>query len=126
MSATTRTRLPEADRQALELLAADLADDPFAAPTAERLHGLGLTGARLDGLVRAGHLERAGRGVVLLPGASAEAVRRLAALEQPFTVSEARVALGTSRRVVLPLLAHLDATGATVRLADDRRRTRGA
>ena len=116
-------RLPEADRRALDHLAADLEDDPFTAPTAERLRELGLTGGRLDGLVRSGHLERAGRGVVLLPGTTAEGVRRLAALDQPFTVSEARVALGSSRRVVLPFLAHLDARGATVRLPDDRRRT---
>ncbi|MFC6713508.1 SelB C-terminal domain-containing protein [Branchiibius cervicis] len=39
-------------------------------------------------------------------------------------MSTARQALGTSRRVVLALLAHLDATGATVRLPDDRRRVR--
>ena len=48
----------------------------------------------------------------------------LAALEQPFTTSQARTALGTSRRVVLPLLAHLDRTGRTLRLPDDRRRLR--
>ncbi|HET6938155.1 MAG TPA: SelB C-terminal domain-containing protein, partial [Nocardioides sp.] len=43
----------------------------------------------------------------------------------PFTTSAARQALGTSRRVALPLLAHLDRTGRTVRLADDTRRLRG-
>ena len=48
----------------------------------------------------------------------------LRGLAQPFTTSEARQALGTSRRVALPLLAHLDAAGRTVRLADDRRRLR--
>jgi selenocysteine-specific elongation factor len=52
-------------------------------------------------------------------------VRRLSSLAQPFTTSEARQALQTSRRVVLPLLAHLDRTGRTVRLPDDRRRVRG-
>ena len=117
--------VPAADRRALELLAADLEADPFAAPTAERLRELGLVGSRLDALVREGRLERAGRGVVLLPGSTDEAVRRLAALEQPFTVAQAREALGTSRRVVLPLLAHLDAAGVTARLPDDRRRTGG-
>ncbi|MBT9257457.1 SelB C-terminal domain-containing protein [Phycicoccus sp. MAQZ13P-2] len=112
------------DATALDALAADLADAPFAAPTAERLRELGLVGPRLDALVRSGHLERAGRGVVLLPGATEEAVRRLAALSQPFTVAQARAALGSSRRVVLPLLAHLDAAAVTVRLPDDTRRLR--
>ena len=39
----------------------------------------------------------------------------------PFTASEARSRLGTSRRVVLPLLEHLDRVGLTRRLPDDRR-----
>jgi len=46
----------------------------------------------------------------------------LRGLPQPFTTSEARTALGTSRRVALALLAHLDRRGATTRLPDDRRR----
>jgi selenocysteine-specific elongation factor len=61
---------------------------------------------------------------VLLPDAADLAVQRLAQLDQPFTTSQARQALDTSRRVVLPLLAHLDKTDRTVRLADDTRRLR--
>ncbi|MGH3376291.1 MAG: SelB C-terminal domain-containing protein, partial [Actinoallomurus sp.] len=61
-------------------------------------------------------------GIVLLPGADNEAARVLAALPQPFTVSEARRALGTSRRVAIPLLEHLDRRGLTAR-GDDARRT---
>ncbi|HJR40037.1 MAG TPA: SelB C-terminal domain-containing protein, partial [Nocardioidaceae bacterium] len=38
-----------------------------------------------------------------------------------FTTSQARVRLGTSRRVALPLLDHLDRSGRTRRLPDDRR-----
>jgi len=48
----------------------------------------------------------------------------LSGLDQPFTTSEARQAFETSRRVALALLAHLDRTGRTVRLPDDRRRVR--
>ena len=59
--------------------------------------------------------------VVLLPGAAEEAVRVLAALPQPFTLSAARQALGTTRRVAVPLLELLDRQGATRRLPDDRR-----
>ena len=58
------------------------------------------------------------------PVPDARAVEVLRILPQPFTVSEARHALGSTRRVMLPLLAHLDTTGRTLRLPDDRRRLR--
>ena len=111
-------------RAALDLLRADLAAEPFQAPGAERLGELGLDRATLARLSRAGELLVVGDGVALLPGSDDRAVGRLAELPQPFTTSEARQALGTTRRVVLPLLAHLDRTGRTVRLPDDTRRVR--
>ena len=52
------------------------------------------------------------------------AARVLARLPQPFTTAQARQALGTTRRVAIPLLEYLDAAGATERLPDDRRRLR--
>ena len=58
---------------------------------------------------------------MLLPGAEELAARWLAELPQPFTTSEARVRLRTSRRVVLPLLGYLDRVGLTRRFPDDRR-----
>jgi selenocysteine-specific elongation factor len=73
---------------------------------------------------RAGRLLVLEEGVVLRPGADRDALEVLSRLPQPFTASEARQALGSSRRVVLPLLALLDRTGRTVRLPDDRRRLR--
>ncbi|MCW2866227.1 MAG: selenocysteine-specific translation elongation factor, partial [Marmoricola sp.] len=79
----------------------------------------------LGALAARGHLLRLADGLVLLPGAAEDAVRLLEELEQPFTASAARTRLGTSRRVVLPLLDHLDRTLRTVRLPDDRRRLRG-
>ena len=54
--------------------------------------------------------------IVLLPGAVALAVERLSALAQPFTTSAARQALGSTRRVVVPLLEHLDELGRTQRV----------
>jgi selenocysteine-specific elongation factor len=45
----------------------------------------------------------------------------LSELPQPFTLSEARQALNTTRRVAVPLLELLDKTGVTRRQADDRR-----
>jgi selenocysteine-specific elongation factor len=73
---------------------------------------------------RAGRLLVLDEGVVLAPGADTAALEVLAGLPQPFTASEARQSLGSSRRVVLPLLSLLDRTGRTVRLPDDRRRLR--
>jgi selenocysteine-specific elongation factor len=40
---------------------------------------------------------------------------------RPFAVSDAREALGTTRRTAIPLLEHLDRTGVTTRLGDLRR-----
>ncbi|GAB3133086.1 selenocysteine-specific translation elongation factor [Tsukamurella serpentis] len=93
-----------------------LTADPFAAPDADDLHELGLGGRELAAAERAGRLLRIADGVVLAPGAPALAMRSLAALPQPFTTSQARAALGTTRRVAIPLLEHLDAKGWTRRL----------
>ena len=60
--------------------------------------------------------------VVLLPTGPAQAMRVLAGLPQPFTTSEARQALGTTRRVAVPLLEHLDRRGWTVRVDGQLRR----
>jgi selenocysteine-specific elongation factor len=43
---------------------------------------------------------------------------------RPFAATEAKEALGTTRRTAIPLLEHLDATGVTVRLGDLRRLAR--
>jgi selenocysteine-specific elongation factor len=40
---------------------------------------------------------------------------------RPFAATEAREALGTTRRTAIPLLEHLDRTGVTVRTGDLRR-----
>ena len=125
-TARSSPALPDEAARAVEALRAELADHPFAAPEAGRLAELGLDGARVAALHRAGAVLRIGPGIVLLPDAAGEAVERLRSLPQPFTASEARRALGTTRRVVLPLLGHLDGRGLTVRLPDDRRRVRAS
>ncbi len=61
-------------------------------------------------------------GIVLLPGADARAAELLSRLPQPFTVSQARRALDTTRRVAVPLLEHLDRAGLTERLDEVHRR----
>ena len=113
--------LPPALEQSIAGLARDLAEAPFAAPTADRLADLGLDRASVAAAAKAGRLLDLGAGIVLLPGADRLAAAWLAELPQPFTTSEARQRLGTTRRVVLPLLAHLDRAGITQRHDDDRR-----
>jgi selenocysteine-specific elongation factor len=116
--------LPAAVRAALDAVAADLARAPFAAPEAQRLAELGLGPRQVASLVKAGELLRLADGVVLLPGADARAVEVLAGLGPEFTLSAAREALGTSRRVAVPLLEHLARTGRTVRTEDGGHRLR--
>lgn len=117
-----RPTLPPAAQAAVDEVRADLARTPFRAPEAERLERLGLTPKLLAAADAAGALLRIGEGIVLLPGADAGAAAVLARLGQPFTASEARRALDTTRRVVIPLLEHLDRQGRTVRLDGALRR----
>ncbi|TSD98124.1 selenocysteine-specific translation elongation factor [Skermania sp. ID1734] len=90
--------------------------NPFHAPEAKELAELRLGTRELAAAERAGRVVRLADGIVVLPTAPALAMRELARLAQPFTTSEARQALGTTRRVVIPLLEHLDARGWTRRL----------
>lgn len=120
---TTRS-LPDELRAALLAVRDDLASRPFAAPTAERLRELGLGARELGTLVRARELLRVAEGIYLMPGAEAAALSRLAELPSPFTLSAARQTLGTTRRVVVPLLELLARRGHTVRTEDGTHRLR--
>ena len=93
-----------------------LTENPFHAPEADDLTQLGLGVRELAAAERAGRVLRLRDGIVLLPTSPALAMRTLAQLDQPFTTSAARQALGTTRRVVIPLLEHLDSRGWTRRL----------
>jgi selenocysteine-specific elongation factor len=118
VAALAGAELPPAVRAALQELRADLQQRPFDAPEAARLAALGLGSRQLASLVRNGELLRLADGVVLLPGADDRAVEVLATLGPEFTLSTARQALGTSRRVAVPLLELLARTGRTERTAD--------
>jgi selenocysteine-specific elongation factor len=115
------TSLPHRVLAAVEVIREELAAAPYRAPAAARLGELGLTDAALAAAARAGLLLRIADQVVLAPGADVAAGAVLAELPQPFTVSEARIALDTTRRVAVPLLEHLDARGLTRRIDADRR-----
>ena len=121
---TPQPSLPPQVTAGVRAVLADLAGAPFMAPEAGRLRELGLDGRAIGAAARAGLLLRVTEQIVLAPGAEAEAARALAGLPQPFTAAEARQALGTTRRVAIPLLEYLDRAGITQRLPDDRRRVR--
>ena len=53
-------------------------------------------------------------------GQAAESIRRFIRDRGPATVSELRQALGSSRRVTIPLLERLDREGVTLRQEDKR------
>ncbi|MDN6680085.1 MAG: SelB C-terminal domain-containing protein [Yaniella sp.] len=101
------------------------ADDPFAAPTADELDQLRLGDKELAAAAEQQRLLRLKDNIVLSPKTPALAMRQIVQLEQPFTVSDARQALDTSRRTLIPLLEHLDARGWTQRLDGNLRKVSG-
>ncbi|WIY00124.1 selenocysteine-specific translation elongation factor [Amycolatopsis mongoliensis] len=109
--------------KALATVAKRLAEHPFRAPEADELRALGLGRRELAAAVRLGRLTAVAEGVVLGPDVEERAVTQLRSLPQPFTVSEARRALDSTRRVMIPLLERLDAAGLTEPLGDGTRRT---
>jgi selenocysteine-specific elongation factor len=116
--------LPWAVRAALTRLTHELSEHPFLPPVAARLADWGLDRKALGAVVRAGQLLRLADGVFLLPDAPRRAADVLSTIEQPFTVSQARSALRTTRRVAVPLLELLDAQGTTVRVGNTGRYVR--
>jgi selenocysteine-specific elongation factor len=101
-----------------------LSRQPFAAPEAAELVALGLGPRELGAAAAARLILRLPGDVVLLPTAAAQAMGRLRDLEQPFSLSAAREALETTRRVAVPLLEHLDRLGLTERVDQVSRRVR--
>ena len=116
------TGLPPRVDKAVSAVEDWLAEEPFRAPEADELKELDLGTKELAAAVRVGRLTRIADGVVLGPDALERAADVLRALPQPFTVSDARRALGTTRRVAVPLLEQLDARQIT-RRSDDNTRT---
>lgn len=101
-------------------LEAQLAKAPFAAPDADTLKDLRLGTNELAAAERAGRLLRIDS-IVLLPSAPRKAADILAQLPGEFTLSEARQALDTTRRIAVPLLEYMDSTGLTKRTSETTR-----
>jgi selenocysteine-specific elongation factor len=117
--------LAPAVEKALGTVEKRLAEQPFRAPEADELRALGLGRRELAAAVRLGRLTAVAEGIVLGPDVEERAVAELRRLPQPFTVSAARRALDSTRRVMIPLLERLDAAGRTAPLGDGTRRVRG-
>lgn len=132
-----RLRLPDwepggtaADRQHLERLAAVYRQGGLAPPASaeEAAATAGVPVADALGLLsileRQGRVVRVDTGLWFTPEALVDAWRRLVALERqvgPFTVAQARDALGVTRKWALPLLEYFDRRRWTRREGDLRR-----
>jgi len=80
-------------------------------------------GEILEDLVETGRVVRLGGGICATPASLGEVKAKLAAAfatEPQLTASQLRDALATSRKYLIPLLEHLDATGFTRRKGDVR------
>ena len=113
--------LPPRVEKAVAVISERLTAEPFAAPESQDLAELGLGPRDLATAVKSGLLLRVADGIYLLPDAADLAVERLRALPQPFTLSDGRRILGTTRRVAVPLLEMLDRAGRTRRVDTSRR-----
>jgi selenocysteine-specific elongation factor len=105
-------------------LTALLENHPFNAPEQAQLAGFRLGRAELGAAASAGAILRLPGDIVLLPAAPQQAAALLRTLQQPFTLSAARQALSTTRRVAVPLLEHMDRIGLTQRVDEGLRTLR--
>lgn len=110
---------------AIAALERHFAAEPFTAPTTDQLAALGLDTKALAAAAQQDRLLRLADTTVLGPKAPAMAMRELVKLDQPFTAADARQALGTTRRTLIPLLEYLDERGWTHRVDGSLRRVAG-
>jgi selenocysteine-specific elongation factor len=105
----------------VERVARTVADAEPTPPTVAELQQRGFSGDVIDAAVRRGVLVRIAPDLVLtqmMVDRAIEVVREAGA--EGSTVSSVRERLGTSRRYAVPLMEHLDRTGATRRSGDLR------
>ena len=104
------------DRRRQDLLDR-LAGTPLAPPALDATaRQVGLAPQEVQGLLQDGTVVRCGEFGFLRRTVedAAETLRRLQDEQGPFTASQAREALGTSRKYAIPLLEYLDGAGVTV------------
>src|SRR5699024_8085272 len=101
------------------------AKEPFNAPRADELADLGLGDKELAAAAEQQRLLRLPNNILLGRKAPALAMRYIAQLPQPFAAADARRALDTTRRTLIPLLEQLDARGWTQRVDGSLRKVTG-
>jgi selenocysteine-specific elongation factor len=118
-------RLSAAEREAVARALAALGAEPTSPPAASELARSGLGDSLRAHLEETGQVVRVAPDLLMLPSALEELRSRLGAAlaDRPAgaTVAEIRDLLGSSRRTVVPLLEHLDATRFTIREGDRHR-----
>jgi len=116
--------LTDSQKMALGRVLERFADDPFSPPKASELAAIGL-----DAEIRR-YIEEQGLAISVAPNLlmltsavddAREKLRILLEARGSATVAEARDALGSSRRTLVPLLEYFDAAGLTRRYGDLRR-----
>jgi len=121
--ASHRAALPEPLRAAGETLRRALSAQPLEPPSRKELTPDVASQRALKFLIESGEVVEISTDLVLSASAAAQATTQVKAFvtrHGPATVSEIRQVLGTSRRVVVPLLEYLDRTFVTVRRGDRR------
>jgi selenocysteine-specific elongation factor len=121
--ASHHPQLPDPLRAAGETLRRALSTQPLEPPSRKELTPDAASQRALKFLIENGEVVEISTELVLSAAAVAQAtekVKSFIARNGPATVSELRQSLGSSRRVVVPLLEYLDRTFVTVRHGDKR------
>jgi selenocysteine-specific elongation factor len=122
-AATHRLKLPPELEPAGRRVRRLLAEKPLEPPSRGELAPDAATHKALRFLIDSGEAVELGPDLVLGAEAYATAVRRLTShlrRQGAATVSELRPVLGTTRRILIPLLEHLDKRRVTLRQGDQR------
>jgi selenocysteine-specific elongation factor len=121
--ASHRAQLPEPLRAAGETVRRALSAQPLEPPSRKELTPDAASQRALKFLIESGEVIEISAELVLSATAVAQATAQVKAFvtkHGPATVSELRQSLGSSRRIVVPLLEYLDRTFVTVRHGDKR------
>ena len=118
-----RLELPPALQKPAEKIRAALNAKPFDPPSVKEFAPDNASQQALKFLLQTGEAMEVNKEVVMLTEAftrAQEEVRKFLSARGPATAGELRQALGTSRRVIIPLLEYLDKQGVTRRDGDKR------
>lgn len=115
--ATHHVTLPDAE---IKRLVDAVSKGEPTPPTVSELRAAGFGSELIEAAARAGALVRIGPDLVLTPAFVSRAMDLVRSAKVGISVSSVRQALGTTRKYAVPLMEHLDRTGATRRVGDLR------